>query len=59
MRTVMAVRARVRFRKTGHTLEFGPEYSSRWSIFWLGRTHVHNAERTYDRAFGHLQSGVR
>jgi hypothetical protein len=47
MRTVMAVRARVRFPKTGHTLEFGPEYSSRWSVFWLGRTHVHNAERTY------------
>jgi hypothetical protein len=47
VRTVIAVRARVRFPKTGHTLEFGPEYSSRWSVFWLGRTHVHNAERSY------------
>ncbi len=47
MRTVLAVRARVRFPKIGRTLEFGPEYSSRWTIFWLGRTHVDNAERTY------------
>jgi hypothetical protein len=47
LHTVIAVRARVPFPKTGHTLEFGPEYSSRWSVFWLGRTHVHNAERRY------------
>jgi len=45
MRTVVAVRARVRFPKTGHSLEFGPDQSSRWDIFWLGRTHVDNAER--------------
>jgi hypothetical protein len=45
--TVIAVRARVGFPKTGHSLEFGPEYSSRWRVFWLGRTHVDNAERHY------------
>lgn len=45
--TVIAVRARVRFPKIGRSLEFGPEYSSRWRIFWLGRTHVDNAERHY------------
>jgi hypothetical protein len=45
--TVIAVRARVRFPKTGRSLEFGPEYSSRWRIFWLGRTNVDNASRSY------------
>jgi hypothetical protein len=45
MRTVVAVRARVRFPKTGHSLEFGPDQGSRWDVFWLGRTHVDNAER--------------
>jgi hypothetical protein len=45
MHTVVAVRARVPFPKTGHTLEFGPDQSSRWYPFWLGRTHVDNAER--------------
>jgi hypothetical protein len=45
MRTVVAVRARVRFPKTGHSLEFGPDQRSRWFVFWLGRTHVDDAER--------------
>lgn len=45
LHTVLAVRARVRFPKTGHSLEFGPDQSSRWYVFWLGRTHVDNAER--------------
>jgi hypothetical protein len=45
MHTVVAVRARVRFPKTGHSLEFGPDQSSRWYVFWFGRTHVDNAER--------------
>jgi hypothetical protein len=47
MRTVVAVRVHVRFPKTGHSLEFGPDQSSRWGVFWLGRTHVDNAERSY------------
>jgi hypothetical protein len=46
-RTVIAVRARVRFVKTGRSLEFGPDQSSRWRVFWLGRTHVDNAETSY------------
>lgn len=45
--TVVAVRARVRFPKTGHSLEFGPDQNRRWGVFWLGRTHVHNAETSY------------
>jgi hypothetical protein len=45
MHTVVAVRARVRFPKTGHSLEFGPDQSSRWYVFWFGWTHVDNAER--------------
>ncbi len=47
LRTVVAVRARVRFVKTGRTLEFGPEESGRWRVFWLGRTHVHDAETSF------------
>jgi hypothetical protein len=45
---VVAVRARVRFVKSGDSLEFGPKYgSSRWRVFWLGRTHVNDREKTY------------
>jgi hypothetical protein len=45
VRTVVAVRARVRFPKTGHSPEFGSDQSSRWYVFWLGRTHADNVER--------------
>lgn len=44
VRTVVSVRARVPFPKVGHTLEL-PEQGSRWQIFWLGRTHVDDAEQ--------------
>jgi len=47
MHVVAAVRARVTFPKTGHTLDFGSDERSRWAVFWLGRTHVHNAEAKY------------
>jgi hypothetical protein len=44
VRTVIAVRARVSFPKIGRSLEFGSEQNRRWNVFWLGRTHVENAE---------------
>lgn len=47
VRTVIAVRARVRFPKIGRSLEFGSEQNRRWNVFWLGRTHVDNAEARY------------
>jgi hypothetical protein len=53
MHTVLAVRALVSFPKTGHSLEFGPDpnrpasRNNRWAIFWLGRTRVSDAERSY------------
>jgi hypothetical protein len=47
VRTVIAVRARVRFPKIGRSLEFGSEQKRRWNVFWLGRTHVDNAETNY------------
>jgi len=47
MRAVIAVRARVRFVKTEGPLEFGLDRTSRWRVFWVGRTHVDNAETSY------------
>jgi hypothetical protein len=47
LHTVVAVRARVRFPKIGRSYEFGSEQNRRWNVFWLGRTHVDNAETKY------------
>jgi hypothetical protein len=46
-RTVIAVRARARFVKTGRSLEFGSGPAARWRVLWLGRTHVDHAEVHY------------